>query len=108
MVGGMVTAALLLHFALVFPERAAGRLHSLSKLAFVYGPGAALLLLHVSTALNMLGNVPWLGSRILLDQIELSYLAIYFLAAGLAFYQSFLEGASVVLRQQLQSRVGVS
>src|SRR5216684_8000970 len=61
----MLAPALLLHFALVFPERAAGRLRSLSKLALVYGPGAALLVLHISTALNMLGNVPWLGSRIL-------------------------------------------
>src|SRR5260370_14093532 len=101
MVGGMVTAALLLHFALVFPERAAGRLRSLSKLALVYGPGAALLVLHVSTALNMLGNVPWPGSRLLLDKIGLIYLGVYFLAAGLAFYKNFREAPSRVLRQQL-------
>src|SRR5580765_7192774 len=77
----LLAPALLLHFALVFTERAAGRLRSLSKLALVYGPGAALLVLHVSTALNMLGNVPWQGSRILLDKIELIHLGGYFLAA---------------------------
>ena len=34
-------------------------------------PPLAILLVHVSTALNALGFVPWLGSRILLDKIEL-------------------------------------
>src|SRR5258708_6897055 len=85
-VARLLAPALLPPFALVFPAPAAGRLRSLSKLAFVYGPGAALLLLHVSTALNMLGNVPWLGSRLLLHKIELGYLGIYFLFAGMVFY----------------------
>jgi PAS domain S-box-containing protein len=105
-VARLLAPALLLHFALVFPERAAGRLRSLSKLALVYGPGALLLLLHLTTALNMLGNVPWLGSRILLDKIELIYLGIYFLAAGLVFYKSFREAPSGVLRQQLKWLTG--
>ena len=105
-VARLLAPALLLHFALVFPERAEGRIRSLSKLTLVYGPGAGLLLLHVSTALNMLGNVPWLGSRILLDKIELTYLGIYFLAAGLVFYKSFREAPSGVLRQQLKWLTG--
>src|ERR1700726_3166965 len=88
-VARMLAPALLLHFALVFPERTAGRLRSLSKLALVYGPGAALLLFHISTASNMMGFVPWLGSRLLLDKIELGYLGFFFLAAGLVFYKSF-------------------
>ena len=105
-VARILAPALLLHFALVFPERAEGRVRSLSKLTLVYGPGAVLLVLHVSTALNMLGNVPWLGSRILLDKMELIYLGIYFLAAGLVFYKSFREAASGVLRQQLKWLTG--
>src|SRR5467141_2619153 len=105
-VARLLAPALLLHFALVFPERAAGRLRSLSKLALVYGPGAALLVLHVSTALNMLGNVPWPGSRLLLDKIELIYLGVYFLAAGLVFYKNFREAPSGVLRQQLKWLTG--
>src|ERR1700751_2093823 len=40
-VARMLAPALLLHFALVFPERAEGRVRSLSKLTLVYGPGAA-------------------------------------------------------------------
>jgi PAS domain S-box-containing protein len=105
-VARLLAPALLLHFALVFPERAEGRVRSLSKLTLVYGPGAAFLLFHVSTALNMLGFVPWLGSRLLLDKIELSYLGIYFLAAGLVFYTSFREAPSGVLRQQLKWLTG--
>src|SRR5437764_1048539 len=98
----MLAPALLLHFALVFPERAQGTARTFSKLTLIYGPPAALLLFHVSTAQNILGFVPWLGSRVLLDKIELSYLAAYFVAAGIVFYQSFREAPSGVLRQQLK------
>src|SRR5713226_5044302 len=105
-VARMLAPSLLLHFALVFPERAEGRVRSLSKLTLVYGPGAAFLLFHVSTAFNMLGFVPWLGSRLILDKIELSYLGIYFLTAGLVFYKSFREAPSGVLRQQLKWLTG--
>ncbi len=105
-VARMLAPSLLLHFALVFPERAAGRLRSLSKLALVYAPGAALLLFHVSTAFNMMGFVPWLGSRLLLDKIELGYLGIYFLVAGMVFYKNFREAPSGVLRQQLKWLTG--
>jgi two-component system NtrC family sensor kinase len=102
----MLAPALLFHFALVFPERTEGTTRSLSKLTLVYGPALALLLFHVSTALNKLGFVPWLGSRVLLDKIELSYLGIYFLAAAFVFYQSFREAPCGVLRQQLKWLTG--
>ena len=102
----MLAPALLLHFALVFPERAEAAARSASKLGLVYGPPLLLLLFHISTALNALGFVPWLGSRVLLDKIELSYLGIYFLAASLVFYKSFREAPSGVLRQQLKWLTG--
>jgi two-component system NtrC family sensor kinase len=102
----MLAPALLLHFALVFPERTVGTTRSLSKLAMVYGPPSALLLFHISTALNKFGFVPWLGSRVLLDKIEWSYLGIYFVAAALVFYKSFREAPSGVLRQQLKWLTG--
>jgi two-component system, NtrC family, sensor kinase len=98
----MLAPALLFHFALVFPERAEGVAKSFSKLGLVYGPPSLLILFHVGVALNALGFVPWLGSRILLDKIEYSYLAIYFLAAAITFYKSFREAPSGVLRQQLK------
>jgi two-component system, NtrC family, sensor kinase len=102
----MLAPALLFHFALVFPERGEGRARSLSKLTLVYGPPSVLLLFHVSTAMNALGFVPWLGSRILIDKIEYSYLGIYFLAAAIVFYKSFREAPSGVLRQQLKWLTG--
>src|SRR5271170_5635113 len=102
----MLAPALLFHFALVFPERTEGTTRSLSKLGLVYGPPAVLALFHVSTALNALGFVPWLGSRVLIDKIEYSYLGIYFLAAAIVFYKSFREAPSGVLRQQLKWLTG--
>jgi two-component system, NtrC family, sensor kinase len=102
----MLAPALLLHFALVFPERTVGTTRSLSKLAAVYATPLALLLFHVSTALNKFGFVPWLGSRVLLDKIEWSYLGIYFVAAAIVFYKSFREAPSGVLRQQVKWLTG--
>ncbi len=101
-VAKLLAPALLLHFALVFPERAEATTRSVSKLALVYGSPVVLLFCHISTALNILGFVPWLGSRVLLDKIELSYLGLYFLAAALVFYASFRQAPSGVLRQQLK------
>jgi two-component system NtrC family sensor kinase len=94
--------ALLLHFALVFPERAEAASRSLSKLSFVYLPPLAILFIHVSTALGVLGWVPWLGSRILLDKIAYSYLGACLLAAGLVFYRNYRAAPAGVLRQQLK------
>jgi two-component system NtrC family sensor kinase len=94
--------ALLLHFALVFPERAEATSRSLSKLSFVYLPPLAILFIHVSTALGVLGWVPWLGSRILLDKIAYSYLGACLLAAGFVFYRNYRAAAAGVLRQQLK------
>jgi two-component system NtrC family sensor kinase len=102
----MLAPALLFHFALVFPERAEAAARSFSKLLLVYGPPSLLLLFHFSIALNTLGFVPWLGSRILIDKIEYSYLGIYFLAAAIVFYKSFREAPSGVLRQQLKWLTG--
>src|SRR6202046_1356047 len=74
----MLAPALLFHFALVFPERTEGAARSFSKLALVYGPPSLLILFHVSIALNALGFVPWLGSRVLAHKKEYSYLSLFF------------------------------
>ncbi len=105
-VARLLAPALLLHFALVFPGRTETTIRSSSKLLTVYLPPLALLLVHISTARNALGFVPWLGSRILLDKIEMSYLGACFLAAGLGFYRNFRAAPSGVLRQQLKWLTG--
>jgi two-component system, NtrC family, sensor kinase len=98
----LLTPALLLHFALVFPERTQGTSRSISKLGFVYLPPLAILLVQISTAEGALGFIPWLGSRILLDRISYSYLGACFLVAGIVFYNNFRKAPNGVLRQQLK------
>src|SRR5438132_6766032 len=105
-VARLLAPALLLHFALVFPGRSETTIRSSAKLLSVYLLPVALLLIHVSTALNALGFVPWLGAYLLLRKIEFGFLAVCFLAAGLVFYRNFREAPSGVLRQQLKWLTG--
>jgi two-component system, NtrC family, sensor kinase len=102
----LLAPALLLHFALVFPERTEGRGWTAAKLAGVYALPAVLVFMHVSVAVNVLGFVPWLGARFVLDKIELTYLGICFFAAGIVFYRSYRRASPGVLRQQLKWLTG--
>jgi len=102
----LLAPALLLHFALVFPERAESSSKSLLKFAGVYAPPVALLLLHLMVALNAQGFVPTTRSRVALDQLELGFLGFYFLAGGLIFNLSYRRSRSGVLRQQLKWLTG--
>src|SRR5436190_5464999 len=105
-VARLLVPALLLHFALVFPGRTESRLRTTAKLLAVYSLPLALLLIHVSTALNALGFVPWLGGYILLEKLEFGCLGACFVAAGLVFYRNYREAPSGVLRQQLKWLTG--
>jgi two-component system NtrC family sensor kinase len=98
----LLAPALLLHFALVFPERTESAHKSLLKFAAVYAPPLALLLVHILAAMNALGFVPTTRSRVLLEELELSFLGTYFVAAGLVFYLSYRRSRSGVLRQQVK------
>lgn len=102
----LLAPALLLHFALVFPERTESSQKSMIKLAAVYAPPVALLLIHIFAAMNALGFVPTTRSRVALDQLELTFLGLCFLAAGLVFYLSYRRTRSGVLRQQLKWLTG--
>jgi len=92
-VARLLAPALLLHFALVFPERTEAARKLFARLAIVYGPPLLLLLLHLNVAFNTLGFLPWLGPRIFLDKLELSYLAACFILAGLVFLLQLPEFA---------------
>src|SRR5208283_3134455 len=98
----LLAPALLLHFALVFPERSESARKSLLKFAAVYAPPLGLLLVHILAAINGSGFVPTTRARVLLDQYELSFLGAYFLLAGLVFYFSYRRSRSGVLRQQMK------
>ncbi len=95
----LLQPAILLHFALVFPER---RRRVAWKLALLYSVPAALLLLHIGVATQFLDLVPSLAARIFLDQLSYTYLGAYFLAAAFAFFLSYRRAPSGVLRQQLK------
>src|ERR1700751_1431504 len=105
-VAGLFAPALLLHFALVFPERPETSRKSLLKFAGVYLPPLLLLSIHILVALNAGGFVPTTRSRVELDQLELGFLGFYFLAAGLIFNLSYRRSRSGVLRQQLKWLTG--
>jgi two-component system, NtrC family, sensor kinase len=96
----LLQAALLVHFALVFPQR---RVRNLGWwLAGIYGLPLALLLLHISVANAAIGFMPSIGNRFWLDQIEFAYWGAYVLAAGGIFLSSYLRAPSGLLRQQLK------
>jgi PAS domain S-box-containing protein len=98
----LLAPTLLLHFALVFPERSESTRKHFTKLSLVYGPPVLLFLLHLSVASETLGFLPGLFARVFLDKIELCYLALCFVGAGLVFYRSFRSAPSGFLRQQLK------
>ncbi len=98
-VAWLLQPALLVHFALVFPERR-GTLWP--KLVATYSLPAGLLALHVFVATGTLDFLPSIGSRDFLDTIELLYLGVYFLIAAGIFLASYLRAPSGVLRQQLK------
>ncbi len=102
-VAWLLQPALLVHFALTFPDR---RRRGDPWLWLVYAIPTALLMLHVSVASQIFGFVPWLGARIALDQIELGYLGFYFLFAAVIFLRSFRRAPSGILRQQLKWTTG--
>src|SRR5215472_4857034 len=105
-VAGLLAPALLLHFALLFPERAESARKLRLKLLGVYAPPVALLLIHILSSLAAVGFVPTTRARVTLDQLELAYLGLYFLVAGLIFNLSYRRTRSGVLRQQLKWLTG--
>src|SRR5271169_4016733 len=90
---------MLVHFALVFPERR-GKLWP--KLVAVYSVPVALFVLHGFIATGTLDFLPSLGARYWLDKVEQVNLGIYFVLAAFIFFFSFRRAPSGVLRQQLK------
>jgi two-component system, NtrC family, sensor kinase len=98
-VATLLQPALLMHFALVFPERR-GRLWP--KLAAVYAIPAAMLALYIFISRGMFDFAPTLAGRDLLGTIDLVYMGAYFLTAAAIFLSTYLRAPSGILRQQLK------
>ena len=105
-VARLLAPTLLLHFAMVFPARSGVSRSALVRIAAVYAVPLALLVVHILTLGNALGFVPTTRSRVTLDQLELAFLGLYFLFAGLVFYLNYRQTRSGVLRQQLKWLTG--
>jgi two-component system, NtrC family, sensor kinase len=102
-VATLLAPALLVHFALFFPERGtAQRVWRRLGAIATYLPPAALLAIHVNVATGLLGFAPSLPARIKLDQLELAYLGLYFLLAAAIFLISYERAPKGLLRQQLK------
>jgi two-component system NtrC family sensor kinase len=101
-VARLLQPALLLHFALVFPERRPAARWERTRLAAIYGFPVALLLVRLLVGLQELGFMPSIGARILLDKLDLACLGIYFLLAAGVFVNSYRRASSGILRQQLK------
>ena len=95
----LLQPALLVHFALVFPER---RGWLWPKLVAAYSVPAALLALHAFVASGTLNFLPAVSTRYWLDKVELATLGIYFLVAAGIFLLSYRRAPSGILRQQLK------
>ena len=101
-VARLLQPALLLHFALVFPERRPVSRWKSATLYAIYGVPGVLLLVRVLVGLRELGFMPSIDARILLDRLDLGCLGIYFLLAALVFVNSYRRASSGILRQQLK------
>src|SRR5499425_556262 len=75
-VARLLAPTLLLHFALVFPERTEPASRSVRNWLLIYTVPVVLLAIHVLVASQNLGFFPSLGARIFLTKVELSYLGL--------------------------------
>jgi len=101
-VARLLQPALLLHFALVFPERRPVSKGRGAILGAIYGVPGILLLVRVLVGLRELGFMPSIEARNTLDRLDLACLGIYFLLAALVFVFSYRRASSGILRQQLK------
>ncbi|HET6142904.1 MAG TPA: ATP-binding protein [Candidatus Acidoferrales bacterium] len=101
-VARLLQPALLLHFAMVFPERRPADKSRGVILGAIYGVPGILLAVRVLVGLRELGFMPSVEARNTLDRLDLACLGIYFLLAALVFVMSYRRASSGILRQQLK------
>ena len=96
---GLLQPALFLHFALVFPEmRQWVRKHP-NLIALVYVPAAILLAIQIVAQSTLNARGDFLFN---LNRLQMTYLAVYFLAAAFVMRRTYREATQPVLRQQMK------
>lgn len=98
-VAWLLQPALFLHFALTFPERKSFVDRHQWLTAIVYLPGAILLATHI-LAIRELAATEVL--RFQLDQMEWTYLAVYFFISAGVLWHSYKHADTPLLRQQMK------
>ncbi|HMK29837.1 MAG TPA: histidine kinase N-terminal 7TM domain-containing protein, partial [Terriglobales bacterium] len=98
-VAELLQPALFLHFVLMFPERKRLIDENRWLAPLIYLPALFLLGAHVG-ALRLLEPSEVLRHR--LDQVEMSYLALYFLTAAGVLWHSYKSARTPILRQQMK------
>jgi PAS domain S-box-containing protein len=99
----LAAPALLVHFALTFPQATiARRFMRRMVVTACYVPALVLLGVHICVAGGAGGFVVSLAARVALDQLELAYLGAYFVLAASIFLRSYLRAPNGVVRQQLK------
>ena len=98
-VAWLLQPALFLHFALTFPERKGFVDRHRWICAIIYLPGAILLATHI-LAIRELAATELL--RFQLDQMEWSYLAVFFFISASVLWHSYRKADTPLLRQQMK------
>ncbi len=102
-VAWILQPALFLHFCLDFPERPALLRQRSYVYALLYLPGAVLLLSHILVATGvLLLPIPLLTARWVLDRVELTYFAAYFLTGAACLAYSSRRCQRPLVKQQLK------
>ena len=98
-VAWILQPAMFLHFVLTFPEKRQTVRNHPWLLALVYAPAALLLAIHIS-AMRLLQAREHLRWNV--DRLEMSYGALFFVAAAALLWYSYRYASTTILRQQLK------
>src|SRR5260370_33546230 len=88
-----------LHFVLTCPEKRQPVRNHPWLLALVYVPAALLLAIHISAMRLLQAREPL---RWTLERLEMSYGALFFMAAATVLWYSYRYASTTILRQQLK------
>jgi signal transduction histidine kinase len=100
--GGLFAPSIFLHFCLSFPESRSW-LRGRWKVVLLYVPASVLLAVFLGVASGAVRiNIPLLELRWLLDRIWLAFLALAYLAGGLAVALRYRRCEEPTARQQLK------
>ncbi len=98
-IAGALQPALLLHFALTFPEEKAASRRQRWLVALTYLPCAALLTLNI-VAIQIWSASESLANR--MSQLSTAYLACFYVLASAVFFVNYRRANNPLMRQQLK------